>query len=148
MCAWLMVVAACAGCGKDKLTLRQAEELGQVWLQDLSLFIPWDEEKKTGPEEDDGEGPEDSDSEAGAPGSIRDCFVDDGWDPQGFKNPTEAIEWLTGEPRKLGKVLSADQVEGGCEMSLELLGARPCTVQVRVVTEDEYPKCARLVMQQ
>ncbi|NSW55521.1 MAG: hypothetical protein HPY44_05875 [Armatimonadetes bacterium] len=131
------------------MTLRQAEELGKEWLRDLGNFVPSAiETSETEPADGDPDHGDSLDTDESAPESIRDCFVDDDWDAQGFKNPTEAIQWLTSEPRKLGRVLSAGLAENACEMTLELLGAEPCKVQVTVVVEDGYAKCRRLALQQ
>jgi hypothetical protein len=131
------------------MTLREAEDLGKEWLRDLGHFIPSAiEAPATRPAEGAPEDGDDSDTVERAPESIRDRFVDDGWDAQGFKNPTEAMVWLKAEPRKLGRVLSAELVDGACEMTVELPGAKPCKVQATVVMEDGYAKCKRLVLQQ
>jgi len=70
--------------------------------------------------------------------------VDDGWLPEGFKNPTEAIAWLTASRRTVGKVQSIDLAEGGAQITFELGGGQPAVLTALVVRERSVPKCKRL----
>jgi len=78
------------------------------------------------------------------PQTLRDCFVDDDWDPTGFKNPTEAIAWLVERPRPLTKVKSIELVEGSAEVTFEMMDQKPVSVLARVKLVDNSPKCSLL----
>lgn len=78
------------------------------------------------------------------PQTLRDCFVDDDWDPTGFKNPTEAIAWLVERPRPLTKVKSIELVEGSAEVTFEMMDRKPVSVLARVKLVDDSPKCSLL----
>lgn len=78
------------------------------------------------------------------PQTLRDCFVDDDWDPTGFKNPTEAIAWLTEKTRPLTKVMSIELVEGSAEVTFEMLDKEPVTVVARVKLVEDSPRCISL----
>lgn len=78
------------------------------------------------------------------PQTLRDCFVDDGWDPTGFKNPTEAIAWLTEKARPLTKVMSIELVEDSAEVTFEMLDKEPVTVVARVKLVEDSPRCISL----
>jgi hypothetical protein len=154
----LLACLLAAGCREGKLTLRGAEDLSQAWLQNLGGFLNPSAQPSPHPREVSnaetpegavtaGEAENEEDAEQPAPSKprcLRDCFVDDGWSPEGFKNPTEAIAWLTATPRTLGRVLSIDLVEGGAEITFELKGNPPAVLTAFVVREGSLPKCKRL----
>lgn len=157
----LTVVLACllsGGCREGKLNLRRAENLSLTWLHNLDGFLnpppapppkPKEVENAEGPDgavdEDEAENEEDSEQPAPTkPQCLRDCFVDDGWSPEGFKNPTEAIGWLTATRRTLGKVESIDLVEDGAQITFELKGTPPAKLTALIVRENSIPKCKRL----
>ena len=128
------------------MTLREAEAIGQLWLDDLqSLLDP------AGPRTEPGEcrQPEDhpeteTEQAEGCPKTLRDCFVDDEWQPEGFPNPVAAINWLTAHPRKVGEMTSAELVEGATQIQFQLSGDKTSLMQARIVVEHGAAKCQSL----
>ena len=148
MCLLLAAFAACClpACGKqEKQTLRDAEELAQDWLASLGkLLAPVkpDLKKPDGKSASKKQADEEDEEESSEwPATLRDCFVDDGWDPQGFKNPTEAVVWLGEDKYRVGKVRSIERVEGGAVIIFELTGKKKIQVEACIVLENDYPKC-------
>lgn len=152
------VVLACllsAGCREGKLNLRGAEDLSLAWLHNLEGFLasPAARAQETrnaeapGGTVGDGEAQNEEtadEPDPNKPRCLRDCFVDDGWLPEGFRNPTAAIAWLTTVPRTLGQVQSIDLAEGGAQVTFELKGNPPTVLTALIVREGSLPKCKRL----
>ena len=134
-----LVLALSAGCEKEeKLTLRQAEGIAYAWLHNVQALLNPKPDAEQDAEEAQYEEEDDDELE---PETLRDCFVDDGWSPEGFENPTEAIAWLRERPRSLGKITSIDLIEGVAEVTFELNGHKPVQLVARVVMEQGLPKC-------
>lgn len=144
-----------AGCREGKLNLRRAEDMSTAWLHSLEGFLnpaptPQETQNAEAPEGavegEEAQNEEESEGEPDPtePHCLRDCFVDDGWLPEGFKNPTEAIAWLTASQRVFGKVQSIDLVEGGAQIIFELRGDPPAVMTALIVRERSVPKCKRL----
>lgn len=135
-----------AGCEESpQLTLREAEDLAHAWLQytEETLSREMRAADVSGAECD----PDDygMDADAWGPETLRDCFVDDGWDAAGFKNPTEVINWLTESKRSFGRVKSIDLSDEGSIVIFEMIqDDATLTLTARIVVENELPKCVRL----
>lgn len=141
----LVVVLAAAGCGQQKqLTLRQAEEIGQLWLDDLQRLVsPKPPTPKPQDAHEAKHGAEDTPEPPG-PRALRDLFVDDGWRADGFLNPVAAVAWLKQTRWKVGEMTSAELVEGGTEMDFDLVGDKPVAVHARIVVQGGAVKCQSL----
>jgi hypothetical protein len=142
-CQLLAVLLAASfpvgGCLKQKLTLREAEGLADSWLEAVGDHCA--------PAHKAPAATENAADEKKPKTTLRDCFVDDGWSPEGFKNPTEAISWLEAQHAAVGRVTSINVLEkgDGAEVSFELHGAKGSTPLVaRVVDEEGVAKCNRL----
>lgn len=147
-----LLVALCAallaGCPTEhRLTLRHAEQMAWAWLLDIEQFLDPPPGREAGADET-----KDADDEAAAeyetrpgPETLRDCFVDDGWEAEGFRNPTEAIAWLTERRRPLGRVLSIDLADDNvAEVVFELQGQPTVRLTAWVVMADGLPRCRGL----
>jgi hypothetical protein len=148
LCCATLVAALLSACGKkETLTLRGAEDMARSWLAYAGdVLVPPPPPPKPAKEKGKHKNDEDEEEETEPqwPTSLRDCFVDDGWDPQGFKNPTEAVTWLTAGKRRPGKVLSIELNGEGAQMTFELLTPKPVRADANVVMEDGWPKCRSL----
>ena len=125
---------------QEKQTLREAEELAKDWLISLGEILTpvKPEPKKT----DDKSAKKKTVKKVKENRkTLRDCFVDDGWDPQGFKNPTEVVVWLSEDTWRVGKVLSIERVESGAMIIFELEGKKTVQVEASITLENEDPKC-------
>ena len=143
----LVAALVAAGCGQQRqLTLREAEQIGQLWLDDLRPLLapPSTPVAQGAGEHDDAQADAHEDDPGSAPEGLRDCFVDDGWKPDGFPNPTAAIDWLTGTHWTVGKITSAELVDGGTELVFSLSAKQNVSVSARIVVEGAAPKCQSL----
>lgn len=128
-----------SGCqGLSKMTLRSAEEMAHTWLRNMQQML---DSRATA----DARGATAKSGQSAWPSCLRDCFVDDGWVPEGFKNPTEAIAWLTRGRVQIGKVTSIDLKERGAQVVFEVSGTQRATLVAWVVSEGPGPKCKQLV---
>lgn len=161
-----------SGCREEKLTLRGAETMAYAWLDDLRPLVAAAGGPAASPRPAGESATPVPVSENAAPGSqaappvretpqnatarnpqaaagghaqtLRDCFVNDGWNAEGFKNPTEAVTWLQEEPRAISRVTSISLLEGGkgAEVKLDLRGREGLTsVVAHVVDEEGTAKC-------
>ncbi len=150
LCSGAVVVAAIAltpGCEKqDPLTLREAEDWAYEWLCSIEHFL--DTRLSEEADEEDEEDQDTADAYGAedwyGPETLRDCFVDDNWQPVGFKNPTQAINWLTTASRSVGKVQSIDLVDGVSQVVFVLEGKGNPTVSATITLEDGFAKCSAL----
>jgi hypothetical protein len=155
----LLLVLAAGGCAlRQKMTLRDAEDLGRLWVADLMAVLappPEAASKASGDGEDASEqeepprSPNPKMAVLVAPETLRDCFVSNGWKPDGFKNPTAAMCWLTGQKLRRVEITSIEQVEKGAEVTFQVAaaGAKPQALVARVVIEDSTARCTSLVQQ-
>jgi hypothetical protein len=174
--ALAFTLAGGSGCLTKKMNLRAAETMAQEWLVQLTtLTAPpppppppkvkgrsggaAGNEEAGGNEEGIGNAEADGNSEEGdeeqpepltpeeREAALRDCFVDDGWEPTGFRNPTEVMDWLHKEPLVLARITSVDMLEGGkgATVQFELRSARATIpMTAHIISDGEVPKCSML----
>lgn len=143
----VLCAAVLAGCPTEhKLTLRHAEHMAWAWLLNMQEFLDPPTPSEAGDDGTDAAQDEDVDETDARlkPDTLRDCFVDDGWEPHGFKNPTEAIAWLTQRRRPLARVLSIDLTDDSAELAFELKDQPPVTLVAWIVMADGLPRCRGL----
>lgn len=139
------------GCGQRKLTLREAEDHSQVWLEMVQEALhppaPKADESANAENREAEDDTENAEGEEEEPVCLRDCFVDDGWDPAGFKNPTEAMVWLTARANKTVKVTSVDLADKGALLTFEM-GAPPIVLTAHLIVVEGLPHCQSLKEEQ
>ncbi len=139
------------GCGQRKLTLREAEDHSQVWLEMVQEALhppaPKADESANAENREAEDDTENAEGEEEEPVCLRDCFVDDGWDPAGFRNPTEAMVWLTARANKTVKVTSVDLADKGALLTFEM-GAPPIVLTAHLIVVDGLPHCQSLKEEQ
>ena len=142
-----LLVVLLVGCRTEhKLTLRHAEHMAWAWLLNIQEFLDPPPPSAAGADETEAADDEDADETEPRlkPDTLRDCFVDDGWQAEGFKNPTEAIAWLTERRRPLLRVLSIDLAGDSAELAFELKAQPSVKLVAWVVMAEGLPKCKGL----
>lgn len=156
----LLCALASSGCFlRPKTSLREAEDLGRLWVADLmGLLDPKPPPPPKVVKGRDGKprkakrpkspprSPNPEIAALVAPKTLRDCFVSDGWSPDGFKNPTEAICWLTGRKLRLVRIASIERNDKGAEVTVELTDGKPQTLVAQVTTESGAARCLSLTL--
>lgn len=147
LCCALLIT----GCGERKLTLREAEDQAQIWLETVQKALhppaPKADESANAEDLEAEDDTENAEGEEEEPVCLRDCFVDDDWDPAGFKNPTEAMVWLTARANKTVKVTSVDLADKGALLTFEM-GAPPIVLTAHLIVVDGLPHCQSLKEEQ
>ncbi|MCE5219255.1 hypothetical protein LLH03_19740 [bacterium] len=133
------------------MTLREAEDQAQIWLETVQKALhppaPKADESANAEDVEAEDDTENAEGEEEEPVCLRDCFVDDDWDPAGFKNPTEAMVWLTANANSSMKATSVDLAEEGASLTFEM-GTRPIVLTARLVVVDGLPHCQSLKEEQ